>query len=157
MKMKKVNGLFAGVFALLFLLSACNNNVDFSQIDAEKAKVSSSLLLTKAYNDTLKMVCDTVKVQKNNAYCIKYDKLYHKNDSLFTMHYNMFGSLMYDNGIMMNNYTPADGMMQGGSMMNSGSKNYNTMMADTAAIGGYYRTMCVIRATHQTYHNVIYN
>jgi hypothetical protein len=157
MKMKKVNGLFTSVFALLLLLSACDNSVDYSQIDAEKAKVSSSLVLTKAYNDTLKMYYDTVKVRKNNFYCLKYDKLYHKNDSLFTMHYNMFGGMMYDNGVMMSNYTAGGGMMQGGTMMNSGSKYYNTMMADTATVATCYRTMIQIRSAHQTYHNGIYN
>jgi hypothetical protein len=158
--MKKVNGLYAGVFVLLTLFTACTNDkssVDYAQIDAEKAKVSSSLVLTKAYNDTLKMFYDTVKVRKNNVYCLKYDKLYHKNDSLFTMHYNMFGSMMNDNGIMMSNYTQGGGMMQGSTMMNSDSKYYNTMMADTATVGGYYRAMCVTRLAHQTYHNAIYN
>src|ERR1035437_281045 len=160
MKMKKVNGLFAGVFVLLMFFTACTNDkssVDYAQIDAEKAKVNSSLVLAKAYNDTLIMVYDTVKVHKNNGYCLKYDKLYHKNDSLFTMHYNMFGSMMYDNGIMMNNYSQTGSMMQGGGMMNSDSKYYNAMMADTTTVGGYYRAMCVTRATHLTYHNAIYN
>ena len=157
--MKKLNGLFASVFALVLLLSACDNNsVDYSQITAEKAKVSSSFVLTKAYSDSLKTVYDTVKVRKNNVYCLKYDKLYHKNDSLFTMHYNMFGSMMYDNGIMMSNYTAGNGMMQGGTtMMTSSSKYYNTMMTDTATVGGYYRAMCLTRAAHLTYHNAIYN
>ena len=156
--MKKLNGLFAGVFALVLLLSACDNNsVDYSQITAEKAKVSSSFVLTKAYSDSLKIVYDTVKVRKNNVYCLKYDKLYHKNDSLFTMNYNMFGSMMYDNGVMMSNFTAGSGMMQGGTMMGSGSKYYNTMMADTAAVGGYYRAICLTRAAHLTYHNAIYN
>ena len=144
-------------FALILFLSACDKTDDYSKIDAEKAKVSSSLALTKAYNDTLKTVYDTVKVKKNNVYCLKYDKLYHKNDSLFTMHYNMFGSMIYDNGIMMSNYSVGGNMMQGGNMMNSDSKNYNTMMSDTAIVGGYYRAMCVTRAAHLTYHNSIYN
>jgi len=156
--MKKLNGLFAGVFALVLLLSACDNNsVDYSQITAEKAKVSSSFVLTKAYSDSLKMFYDTVKVRKNNVYCLKYDKLYHKNDSLFTMNYNMFGSMMYDNGVMMSNFNAGSGMMQGGTMMGSGSKYYNSMMADTATVGGYYRAICVTRAAHLAYHNAIYN
>jgi|GEM_PF-1526453 len=157
--MKKTNGLFAGVFALLMIFSGCakdSSNVDSAQIDAEKAKIESSLMLTKAYNDTLKMVYDTAKVRINNAYCLKYDKLYHQYDSMFTLHYNMFGDMMYKNGFMMNGYSAAGGMMQGG-MMDSDSKDYKTMMGDTATVGAYYRSMCNLRIAHQTYHNGIYN
>ncbi len=157
--MKKVNGLLVGVFMLVLAFSSCKtdtSSVDYAQIDAERAKVQSSYSLTKAYNDTLKMVYDTVKVHKNNAYCLKYDKLYHKNDSLFTMHYNMFGDMMYQNGIMMNNYTPGTGMMSGMGMMNA-SMDMDRMMGDTTAVGGYYRNMHTIQVEHQTYHNGIYN
>lgn len=156
--MKKNNGLIVGAFALFVLLSSCtkdNSNVSYAQLDAEKAKLQSSFTLTKAYNDTLKMVYDTVKVHSNNLYCIKYDKLYHKNDSMFTVHYGMFGGEMYKNGIMMSNYTPGDGMMQGG-MMNT-SMDKARMMSDTATVGQYYRNMHTMRIQHQTYHNGIYN
>ena len=159
--MKKVNGLLVSVFMLVLAFSGCKtdtgSSVDYAQIDAEKAKVQSSLSLTKAYNDTLKMVYDTVKVHKNNAYCLKYDKLYHKNDSLFNMHYNMFGDMMYTNGIMMTNYTPASGMMQSGMGMKDASMDMTRMMGDTATVGGYYRNMNTIHTQHQTYHNSIYN
>jgi len=154
--MKKVNGLFAGVFTLLMLLSGCDNNsVDKAQIVTEKGKVQSSLTLSKAYNDTLKMVYDTVKVHKNNSYCLKYDKLYHQNDSMFTVHYNMFGDEMYKYGFMMAGYSTTGGMMKGGMMDND--SNYKTMIGDTATVGAYYRSMCLIRIAHQTYHNGIYN
>jgi hypothetical protein len=158
--MKKVNGLFAVVFVLLTLFTACTNDkssVDYAQIDAEKAKVSSLLVLTKAYNDTLKMVYDTVKVHKNNSYCLKYDKLYHTNDSLFTMHYNMFGDIMYADGIMMNNYAHSTGMMQGGMGMMDANIDMTRMMGDTATVGSYYRNMHTIHTQHSVYHNAIYN
>lgn len=158
--MKIIKGLYVAILAVILVLSSCSNDkssVDYAQIDAEKAKVSTSLVLTKAYNDTLKMVYDTVKVHKNNAYCLKYDKLYHKNDSLFTMHYNMFGDMMYKNGIMMSNYTPASGMMQNGMGMMDTSMDMTRMMGDTATVGGYYRNMNTIHIQHQTYHNSIYN
>ncbi|MDD4970982.1 MAG: hypothetical protein PHT07_16260 [Paludibacter sp.] len=157
--MKKNNGFLAGLFTLLMVFTGCtnnNSNADNAQIDAEKAKIQSSLTLTSAYNDTLKMVYDTVKVHHNNLYCIKYDKLYHKNDSMFTIHYNMFGDDMYKNGIMMQHYTSGNGMMQG-SMMNNGSTGYYQMMSDTATVGGYYRNMMRLHIQHQTYHNAIYN
>ena len=158
--MKKVKGLCVAVLTAVLVLSSCTNDkssVDYAQVDAEKAKLSTSLALTKAYNDTLKMVYDTVNVHKNNANCLKYDKLYHENDSLFTIHYNMFGDMMYTNGIMMNNYTPASGMMQSGMGMMDASMDMTRMMGDTATVGGYYRNMNTIHAQHQTYHNSIYN
>jgi|ERR1035437_6596879 hypothetical protein len=157
--MEKMNGLFTTVFTLLLLLSGCTNGnsiANSAQISSEKTKTGSALVLAQAYNDTLKMVYDTVKVHKNNSYCIKYDKLYHKNDSMFTVHYHMFGDEMYKNGIMMNNYTPGSGMMQG-SMMNNGSTGYYQMMSDTATVGSYYRNMMKLHVQHQTYHNGIYN
>lgn len=157
--MKKMNSLFAGVFLLLLILSSCTNGssiANSAQISSEKAKVNSALGLTQAYNDTLKMVYDTAKVHKNNLYCIKYDKLYHKNDSMFTVHYHMFGDEMYKNGIMMNDYTPVGGMMQGG-MMDTGSADFKQMMGDTATVGGYYRNMMKLHTDHQIYHNGIYN
>jgi len=156
--MKKMNGLFAGVFTLLMVLSSCTNGniTNSAQINSEKTKAGSALVLTQAYSDTLKMVYDTVKVHKNNSYCIKYDKLYHKNDSMFTVHYHMFGDEMYKNGIMMTNYTPGNGMMQGG-MMDNGSLDYKQMMNDTATAGGYYRNMMKLHTAHQPYHNGIYN
>jgi len=155
--MKKINGLHLGVLTLLLVFTGCTtNNVDNARIDAEKAQVQSSLTLTSAYSDTLKMVYDTVKVHHNNLYCIKYDKLYHKNDSMFTIHYNMFGDEMIKNGIMMQNYTSGSGMMQS-SMKKNGSTGYYQMMNDTATVGGYYRNMMKLHSQHQSNHNGIYN
>ena len=157
--MNKTFFLLAGIFTLLLVFTGCTNGnsiIDSAQINSEKTNAGNALVLTQAYNDTLKMVYDTVKIHKNNTYCIKYDKLYHKNDSMFTVHYTMFGNEMYKNGIMMKNYTPGSGMMQGG-MMKNGSTDFNQMMSDTATIGGYYRNMRTIHLQHQTYHNGIYN
>ena len=157
-KMKKMNGLFAVVFAMLMVLSSCKtdkSNVDYAQIDAEKVLVQGSLNLSKSYNDTLKMVYDTVKVHKNNTYCLKYDKLYHQNDSMFAIHYKMFGDMMYENGIMMSNYTSGNGMMGMGMM--DANTDMTRMMGDTAAVGGYFRNRRAIKIQHQTYHNGIYN
>jgi outer membrane lipoprotein-sorting protein len=147
------------VSTTIMLITGCtkdNNNVDYSVIDGEKTKIKSALDLSQAYNDTLIMVYDTAKVHKNNRYCIKYDTLYHKNDSMFRMHYTMFGDEMYKNGMMMSNYSPSGSMMQGG-MMNSGSMDMNRMMGDTATVGGYYRNMHQLNTKHLTYHNGIYN
>jgi hypothetical protein len=157
--MKKMNGLFTGVCVLLVLLSSCqksNSGMDYSVTNSEKVKIKNSLTLSQVFNDTLKMVYDTAKIRKNNLYCIKYDKLYHQNDSIFKVHYSLFGDEMYKNGMMMNNYTPSNNMMQGG-MMNRGSMDVQHMMEDTATVGGYFRSMHQLRDNHQIYHNGIYN
>jgi outer membrane lipoprotein-sorting protein len=157
--MMKAKIFFSAIVILQILLAGCmkdNNNVDYTVIDSEKTNIKSALDLSLAYNDTLIMVYDTAKVHKNNRYCIKYDTLYHKNDSMFKMHYTMFGDEMYKNGMMMNNYTPSGGMMQGG-MMNSGNMDMNRMMADTTIVDGYYRNMSQLHSKHSTYHNGIYN
>jgi len=44
--------------------------------------------------------------------------------------------------------------MMGGSM---GSMDMNRMMADTAMVGGYYRSMHTLQTQHQSYHNAIHN
>jgi len=156
--MKKINNLVLSFLILVLFFAGCakDNKADYSVIDAEKIQTKSALLLSTAYSDTLKMVFDTAKIQRNNPYCIKYDKLYHKNDSLFTVHYQMFGDEMYQNGMMMSNYSPSTGMMQGG-MMNSGTLDLKLMMGDTATIGGYYRNMHQLNSKHQPYHSGIYN
>jgi len=157
--MKKINSLVLGAFVLILYFTGCskdNSNADNSAITIETAQVKSALLLSTAYGDTLKMVYDTAKITRYNKYCIKFDKLYHKNDSMFAVHYKMFGNEMYKNGMMMSNYTPSTGMMQGG-MMNSGTMDLKLMMGDTATVGDYYRNMHQLNIKHQTYHNGIYN
>ena len=157
--MKNVNGLVLSIVVTFMLLTSCNKNdstADYSLIDGEKAKIKSALDLSQAFNDTLKMVYDTAKIHKNNRYCIKYDKLYHQSDSMFKVHYNMFGDEIYKNGMMMNNYYPSNSMMQGG-MMNGGSMDKSRMMGDTTTVGGYYRNMHQLQEKHQPYHQGIYN
>src|SRR5665647_733300 len=153
--MKKINNLVLSILVLVLYFSGCtkDNKADYSAIDAEKTQTKSALLFSTAYSDTLKMVFDTAKITRYNKYCIKYDKLYHKNDSMFTVHYNMFGDEIYKNGMMMSNYSPSAGMMQ---MMNSGIIDLNLMMGDTATVGGYYRNMHQLNIKHQPYHNGIY-
>jgi hypothetical protein len=156
--MKTIKNLVLNTLVLVLFFAGCSkdNNADNSIINNETVQVKSALLLSTVYSDTLKMVFDTAKIQKLNKYCIKYDKLYHKNDSMFTVHYKMFGDEMYKNGMMMSNYTPSGGMMQGG-MMNSGTMDVKLMMSDTAIVGGYYRNMHQLNIKHQPYHNGIYN
>lgn len=157
--MKNIYSLVLGAFVLILYFAGCtkdNSNADNSAIIFETAQVKSALLLSTAYGDTLKMVYDTAKITRYNKYCIKYDKLYHKNDSMFTIHYHMFGDELYKNGMMMSNYSPSTGMMQGG-MMNSGTMDLKLMMGDTATVGGYYRNMHQLNINHQSYHNGIYN
>ena len=157
--MKRTNGLFLGSLVLFILLNSCqkeNNSVNYSVIDSEKANIQSALALTQAFNDTLIMVYDTAKTHTNNHFCLKYDSLYHHNDSLFMNHYSMFGNEMYKNGMMMNNYTPGNGMMQGG-MMNSDSNDLSRMRNDTSIVGTCYRTMQQLHIQHQPYHKGIFN
>jgi hypothetical protein len=158
-KMKNITRFFLSIVAIFILFVGCDkdkNNVDYSVVDSEKAQIKSALEVSQAYNDTLIMVYDTAIMHKNNRYCIKYDTMYHRNDSMFSMHYIMFGDEMYKNGMMMSNYTPSGGMMQGG-MMNSGTMDMNRMMGDTATVAGYYRNMQQLHSKHASYHNGIYN
>lgn len=162
--MKKQDFMVVGIITLLLLAVSCkkdNNSADYSVIDGEKAKIKNALDLSQAFNDTLKMVYDTAKVHKNNRYCIKYDTLFHQSDSMFMVHYSLFGDEMYKNGIMMQNYSPTNRMMQGGMMqggvMNSGSMDMNRMMGDTVTVDGYYRSMYQLIEKHQLYDKGIYN
>lgn len=147
------------VFAMMISLSGCkkdsNSNIDYSAINTETGNTKSALILSGVYNDTLKMVYDTAKIRKNNALCIKYDKLYHKNDSVFNIHYNMFGDQMYKNGIMMTGY--AQGGMMNGTMFNNSMMDVQTLRGDTAMMNGYYKNMQQLHTKHQLYHNAIYN
>ena len=158
------NIIFSLVITLVvavFGLSSCNkddktnSSVNYTVLDSEKANTKAALSLSQSFNDTLIMVYDTAKMHKNNAYCIKYDKLYHKNDSMFKAHYNMFGDEMYKNGVMMHGYTP--GSMMGGGMMNGGMMDTARIHSDTTMMNGYYNNMMQLRSKHQPYHNGIYN
>lgn len=155
----KKNLMIVGILLIFVVLTSCkkeNSSNDYSTIDGEKTKIKNALNLSQSFNDTLKMVYDTAKVHKNNRYCIKYDTLFHQSDSMFRVHYSLFGDEIYKNGIMMQNYSPTNSMMHGG-MMNSGSMNMNRMMGDTATVGDYYRIMHQLRIKHQVYDQGIYN
>jgi hypothetical protein len=151
--------IIIAISSIIMLMASCmkdKSGTDYSVIDGEKSKTLNALELSQAFNDTLKMVYDTAKIHKGNLYCIKYDKLYHQGDSMFKVHYSLFGDEMYKNGLMMQNYSPSNSMIQGG-MMNSGSMDMNRMMGDTAIVEGYYRNMHQLRNAHQPYHNGIFN
>lgn len=158
LQMIKMN-LMIAIPIMLMLTTGCmknKNGPDYSVLDGEKSKTSDALKLSQSFNDTLKMVYDTAKVHKGNQYCIKYDKLYHQGDSMFKVHYSLMGDEIYRNGMMMQNYSPSNSMMQGG-MMNNGSMDKNRMMGDTAIVDGYYRNMHQLRNIHQPYHSGIFN
>ena len=159
--MKKIHCIILGISTILILQVSCkkdnkttNTNADYSAINTEKASIQNASKSASLYNDTLRMYYDTAKVKKNNVYCVKYDKLYHKQDSLFTMHYGMFGDEMYKNGMMMNGYTPGN-MMGGKGMMNNNMMD--TLQRDTSIVNACYSQMKTLRAKHQVYHNGIYN
>jgi hypothetical protein len=153
------------IFCLVILVSAiisgmtgCTKSstqgVNTSAITADLNNSNNSLKLAVVYNDTLKMVYDVATIRKNNPTCIKYDKLYHKNDSVFSINYHMFGDEMYRDGIMMNSYTP--GTMMGG-MGSGGMMDRQVIIGDTAMMNGYYRSMQQLHTVHLVYHNGIYN
>ena len=146
------------IITIIGLVAACSGDksvkIDSASLNAEISNTKIALEHSKAYNDTLIMYYDTVKVRKDNAYCLKYDKLYHQNDSLFNHYYTMFGDEMYGYGYMMNNYSP--GSMMGGGMMN-GDMMDDELRGDTTMMNGYYYTMHQLQINHQTYHNAIYN
>jgi hypothetical protein len=157
--MKRVTVLIVGIVTIVLLQQSCkkdssNTTAEYTAINTEKANTETSLKLSTAYNDTLKMYFDTVTVKKNNVYCVKYDKLYHKNDSLFTVHYGMFGDEMYKNGMMMNNYSPSTMMGSKGMMNNS---MMDTLRKDTSFVNTCYSQMKSLRTKHQMYHTAIYN
>ena len=147
------------IITMTISLSGCrkenNNNNDSSLINNEKTNTKNALVLSQTYNNALKMYYDTARIRKNNVYCIKYDKLFHKNDSVFKVQYNMFGDKMYKNGIMMNGYTR--GGMMNGTILNSGMMDSQTLQGDSAMMNGYYKSMQLLRTNHQQYHNGIYN
>jgi len=156
--MKKINSVlqFIVIIAMVGLVACSSDNsakIDSTSLNTKITNTKIALEYSKAYNDTLKMYYDTAKVTKGDVYCLKYDKLYHQNDSLFNHYYTMFGDEMYDYGYMMNNYNP--GSMMGG-MMNGGMMS-NELRGDTTMMDGYYNTMHQLQINHQTYHNGIYN
>lgn len=158
--MKKIF-FYTTILLASIMLSNCSKEkkADYSIIDSEKAKVKNALDLSQEFNDTLKLVIDTAKVKKHNRFCLMYDTLYHRSDSMFRIHYSLFGDEMYHNGMMMQNYTPADHMMGGGGMMGNASANgldMHQLMSDTAEVGVYYRNMRTLHSNHQLLHNQIY-
>lgn len=157
--MKRISLILACVSVSLILIISCKKDgqtgTDYTAVNNEINNTKTDLSLSKSYNDTLTMVYDTAKVHKNNTECIKYDKLYHKSDSMFTVHYTMFGDEMYKDGIMMKGYTP--GSMMGGGMMNTGMMDMHQIQGDTAMMNGYYNSMQQLRTKHQVLDQGIYN
>ena len=157
--MKKINLILACISVSSILTMSCNKDgqtdADYTAINNDISNTKADLLLSQSYNDTLTMVYDTAKVHKNNTECIKYDKLYHKSDSMFTIHYTMFGDEMYKDGIMMKGYTP--GSMMGGGMMNTGMMDMHQIQGDTVMMNGYYNSMQQLRSKHQVLDQGIYN
>ena len=159
--MKKSKLIITGIIALLTLLVGCNKDqsgsIDFASINNEKTQIADAYNLSKAFNDTLGMIYDTVAVRFYNPYCLKYDSLFHQGDSMFMVHYSMFGDKMYENGIMMNGYKPSGSMMNGGMMMNYDHiHDMERLMKDTAEVDEYYRYMLQERIKNQTYDQDVY-
>jgi len=151
--------ILTGIAAMIFFFAGCNKENDGSEranINADKVKISNDYELSRAFNDTLKTVYNSVQSPINNPVCLMYDSLYHHSDSLFNAHYGLFCDEMYRNNIMMPYYTPSSAMMQGG-MMGSGMMNINDLRGDTTEVNGYYRNMHNLRTDHQIYHNGIFN
>ncbi len=89
-----MNVLVLGIVTLFMLLASCKNDnsgADYSVIDGEKAKIKNALDLSQAFNDTLGMIYDTTKIHRYNHYCMKYDTLFQQSESMFRVHYSLFG------------------------------------------------------------------
>ncbi|HEY4789084.1 MAG TPA: hypothetical protein VIH57_23710 [Bacteroidales bacterium] len=155
----KTSFIATGLLTLMVFVTNCKKdnqtNADYAAINTNISDSKTALSLSQSYNDTLITYFDTAKVHKNNVNCIKYDKLYHKSDSMFTAHYNMFGGEMYQDDIMMKGYTP--GSMMGGGTTNTGMMDMHQIQGDTAMMNGYYNSMIQLHNKHQSYHNSIYN
>lgn len=130
-----------------------NAHVDLSVMNAEKSSIKTNLDLLKLYNDSLIMAYKVAKVPRNDATCIKYDKLYHLNDSLFNVHYLLIGEEMYEGGFVLYHYTPTSKMDDG---VKSGGIMNDVIRGDTITINGYYNSMQQLHELHLTYHNGIY-
>lgn len=151
--------IFIGILTILILITSCekdNNSSNYSAINTEKAKIINAVELTQSFSDTLKTVYGAAVNPYFYPGCIRYDTLYHRCDSLFRVHYALFCDEMYKNNIMMPDYIPSNGMMQGGRM-GSGMMNIQQLRGDTSEVNGYYRNMHNLRDNHQPYHNGIYN
>ncbi len=136
--------------------ASTNNNVFSGDLN----NAQNLELHALAYNDTLVMYYDTARVRWHNPFLMHYDRLYHMNDSLFSIMYNTFSSQVYQYGVTMRGYNTG-GMMGGGGMMgsnltNTGMMNYQWLRSDTTAMGGYYTSMMQLRVNHETYHHAIY-
>jgi hypothetical protein len=146
------------VIAVMFGAAGCaklsNVNTDKPVIDAQISRAITADSLSHAYDDTLAMVEDTVTARLDNTICIKYDKLYHRNDSLFFLEYNLFGGEMYKYGKKMTGYTPP--VKISADMIYSDGMTISELVADTIIMNRYYTGMQALQLTHQQYHNGIY-
>lgn len=98
-------GLIILILSLILGIFSCKKDssatAKYSSLTEETNNAGTASGLAQAYNDSLIMVFDTACVRRNNLYCIRYDKLYHKNDSIFSGQYQMFGNAMYGYGVTM--------------------------------------------------------
>ena len=151
--------MIIAVIAVILSAAGCekmsNVNTDKPVIDEQMSQDKTADSLSHAFNDTLAMVEDTVIDRLNNVNCIKYDKLYHTNDSMFSVQYNLFGGELYKYGKKMTGYLPP--AVLSADMSYSDGMSINELVADTIIMNGYYTGMEQLRLTHQQYHNGIYN
>ncbi len=158
--MKLILSITSVMVLLVVFTSGCkkdnSQDVNYTTLENAQKNAKTALTLSQSYNDTLIMIYDTAQMHKGNRFCLRYDSLYHHSDSMFSMHYKLFGDEMYRNGVMMPGYTSGGGMM-GGGMMVGGMMDTSRWHQDTAMMNGYYSTMQHLHLNHQPYHNGIHN
>lgn len=144
------------VMAFLILISiSCKKTNSQDELNTKLSQTETVLL--KSYQDA-KTNADllTTHVGPNGQYTnpnvMNEDKLYHMNDSLFSLHYLTYCKDMMDGDNMMG----GNSMMGGGNAVHgSGMMGTHAYMGDTTKVNQCYRDLNMIRQTHNTHHPVL--
>ena len=146
--------LIASATAILaFTAFSCTKENKQDVLNADLAKTETILL--KSYqdaktNDALLSVQVGPNGQYTDTRVMMEDKLYHMNDSLFSLHYLTYCKDMMDGDNMMG----GNMMGSGNTIHGSGMMGTHTFMGDTAKVNQYNRDLNTIRQLHTAHHPV---
>jgi hypothetical protein len=146
--------LIASLVALLALTTlSCTKENKQDQLNNNLAQTETQLL--KSYqdaksNDALLKVQVGANGQYTDSRVMMEDKLYHMNDSLFTLHYLTYCKDMMDGDNMMG----GNMMGSGNTMHGSGMMATHTFIGDTAKVNQCNRDLNTIRIGHTAHHPV---
>ena len=145
------------VSAFLVLISfSCKKTNSQDELNANLSQTETVLL--KSYQDA-KSNADLLATQvgPNGQYTnpgvMNEDKLYHMNDSLFSVHYLTYCKDMMDGDNMMG----GNSMMGGGNAVHgSGMMGTHAYMGDTTKVNQCYRDLKMIRQAHTAHHPILH-